>query len=175
MRSFYHTDVAPPRRALQQRLQLPQSLTTHTRRLRDTHEPASGCIEHPLRNGQRPPRRLFLLQSTVEDRFAAFSYRGVDRNVTTEPRMPRISENTELGNVGLVLLACTMPGAGTAHWTDAPRMRCTSRRPAARWRPEIRGRFHLRGCPRSWVHFSLGLSAPNRTARLHSCPNTLAP
>ena len=99
MRCFYHTDIALPMRALQQRSQLCQSLTTDTRRLRDTHEPASGCIEHPLRDGQRPPGRLFLLQSTVEDRFAALSYRGVNRNVTIEPRMPRISENTELGNV----------------------------------------------------------------------------
>jgi len=136
MRCFYHTDIALPMRALQQPSQLPQSLTTDTRRLRDTHEPASGCIEHPLRNGQRPPGRLFLLQSTVKNRFAALSYRGVDRNVTTEPRMPRISENTELGNVGLVLLACIIPGAGIAHWTDAPRMRCTLTRSRRIWRPD---------------------------------------
>ena len=114
MRCFYHIDIALPMRALQQPSQLPQSLTTDTRRLRDTHEPANGCIEHPLWNGQRPPERLFLLQSTVENRFAALSYRGVDRNVTTEPRMPRIPENTELGNVGLVLLACTTRSDNTA-------------------------------------------------------------
>ena len=147
MRSFYHTDVAPPMRTLQQRLQLPQSPTTDTRRLRDTHEPASGCIEHPLRNGQRPPGRLFRLQSTVENRFAALSYRGVDRNVTTEPRMPRISENTELGNVGLVLLACIIPGAGIAHWADAPRMRCTSTRSPPIWRPDKLRKISLTTVP----------------------------
>ena len=114
MRSFYHTDVAPPIRAVQQRLQLCQSLTTDARGIRDTHEGASGSIEHSLRDGQRPPRRLLLLQSTVEERFAALSYRGMNRDLTIEPRMPRISENTELGNVGLVLLACTTSIAFTA-------------------------------------------------------------
>lgn len=114
MRSFYHTDVAPPIRAVQQRLQLCQSLTTDARRIRDTHEGASASIEHSLRDSQRPPRRLLLLQSTVEERFAALSYRGMNRDLTIEPRMPRISENTELGNVGLVLLACTTSIAFTA-------------------------------------------------------------
>ena len=123
MRSFYHTDVVPPIRAVQQRLQLCQSLTTDARSIRDPHEPASGCIEHPLRDSQRPPGRLFLLQSTVEDRFAALAYRVVNRDVTIEPWMPRISENTKLGNVGLVLLACTMNVEFTAPLVVRPQPR----------------------------------------------------
>lgn len=143
MGSFYHTAIALPTRAVEQRLQLSQSLTTDSRRIHDTHEPASGWVEHPLRNGQRPPRRLFVLQPTVENRFAALSDRSVNRNVTIKPWMPRISQNTELGNVGLVLLTCTTQDVVTAHWTDAPRMRCTATRPPANWQPETKGRFHL--------------------------------
>ena len=106
MRSFYHIDFTLPARPLQQCMQLRQSFTTDTRRIRDTHEPTSGCIEHPLRDGQGSPRRCLLLESTVEDRLTALSYRGVNCNVTIEPRMPRISENTQLGNMGLMLLGC---------------------------------------------------------------------
>ena len=48
----------------------------------------------------------------------------------------------------------TTPGAVTAHWTDAPPMRCTSTRLTAIWQPETRGRFHLPHCPIPGVHFS---------------------
>jgi hypothetical protein len=47
----------------------------------------------------------------------------------------------------------TTLGAVTAHWTDAPRMRCTSTRLTANWQPETQGRFHLRHCPSFGVHF----------------------
>ena len=47
----------------------------------------------------------------------------------------------------------TTPGAVTAHWTDAPPMRCTSTRLTAIWQPETRGRFHLPHCPIPGVHF----------------------
>ena len=47
----------------------------------------------------------------------------------------------------------TTPGAVTAHWTDAPRMRCTSTRLTAIWQPEYRARFHLPHCPILGVHF----------------------
>ena len=47
----------------------------------------------------------------------------------------------------------TTPGAVTAHWTDAPPMRCTSTRLTAIWQPETRGRFHLPHCPILGVHF----------------------
>ena len=76
------------------------------------------------------------------------------------------------GQVWLATSVSTTPGAVTAHWTDAPRMRCTSTRLAAIWQPETRGRFHLPHCPISGVHFwldesvhysrdsHLGVSAP---------------
>ena len=51
----------------------------------------------------------------------------------------------------------TTPGAVTAHWTDAPRMRCTSTRLTAIWQPETRARFHLPHCPIFGVHFSGGV------------------
>ena len=49
--------------------------------------------------------------------------------------------------------ASTTPGAVTAHWTDATRMRCTSTRLTAIWQSETRGRFHLPHCPILGVHF----------------------
>ena len=153
MRSFYHIDFTVPARPLQQCMQLRQSFTADTRRIRDTHKPTSGCIEHPLRDGQGSPQRCLLLESTVEDRLTALSYRGVNRNVTIEPRMPRILENTQLGNMGLMLLGCTTPGAVTAHWTDAPRMRCTSTRATTNEWPETDRRFPFSYCPKNGVHF----------------------
>ena len=38
-------------------------------------------------------------------------------------------------------------GAVTAHWTDAPRMRCTSIRLTAIWQPENSARFNFPHCP----------------------------
>ena len=58
------------------------------------------------------------------------------------------------GQVWPATSVSTTPGAVTAHWTDAPRMRCTSTRLAAIWQPETRGRFHLPHCPIPGVHFS---------------------
>ena len=62
---------------------------------------------------------------------------------------------TELRQVWPATSVSTTPGAVTAHWTDAPRMRCTSIRLTAIWQPETRGRFHLPHCPIPGVHFSL--------------------
>ena len=57
------------------------------------------------------------------------------------------------GQVWPATSVSTTPGAVPAHWTDAPRMRCTSIRLAAIWQPETRGRFHLPHCPILGVHF----------------------
>jgi hypothetical protein len=113
MRSFYHADITLPAHPLQQCVQLCQSLTADGRRIRGMHESANGCIEHPLRNGQRPCGRPFFLESTVKDWLAALSYRCVNRDGAIKPRMPRISKNTQLGNVGLVLFGSTTANAIT--------------------------------------------------------------
>ena len=53
----------------------------------------------------------------------------------------------------------TTPGAVTAHWTDAPRMRCTSTKLTAIWQPETRGRFHLPYCAILGIHFCIEMDA----------------
>ena len=57
------------------------------------------------------------------------------------------------GQVWPATSVSTTPSAVTAHWTDAPPMRCTSIRLTAIWQPETRGRFHLPHCPIPGVHF----------------------
>ena len=61
-----------------------------------------------MRNSQRPTGRIFDLESTVENGFAALPYYGVDRNLAVKPGMPWVPKNSILRNVGLVLLGCTI-------------------------------------------------------------------
>ena len=91
------------------------------------------------------------------------------------------------GQVWPATSVSTTPGAVTAHWTDAPRMRCTSTRLAAIWQPETRGRFHLPHCPISGVHFyrsfppltggarRAGRDASARRSRMAGVRQTAAP
>ena len=61
------------------------------------------------------------------------------------------------GTDWLGISSSTTLGAGTAHCTDAPRMRCTSIRLPANWQPETQGGFHL-----STVQESGSISLPKR-------------
>ena len=99
-------------------------------------EPARGRVEHPLWNGQCSAAWRLLLESAVEDRFAAFVYCSLNGNVAVKPGMEGISKNTKLGNMGLVSFGSTTKSARTRATGVKRRRRSITVARRWRWRPD---------------------------------------
>src|SRR5262245_1687554 len=77
-------------------------------------------VQHPERHFQNPTC-LELLQAAVRHRSAAFYESGMHPYCPPMPWMPGIADFTEIPNMGVVLLSCTIPRGRIRAWSTERR------------------------------------------------------
>jgi hypothetical protein len=112
---LYHGPVVRHQCGSQQLLQLVQGLAVGRRNIDHAHRTTNGPVKHPLWH-LASPAPVVSIQAAPEHRRAASHERTVNRHLLAVARMPRITEFTALGNMGLVLLTCITNHALIFRW-----------------------------------------------------------
>jgi len=100
-----------------------QGLGTRESSLGDLGLAAGRDVQHPEWHFQNP-RCLDVIQAAVRYRPAAFHERGMHPYCLTVPRMPGIADFTDISNMGVVLLSCTITTGCTRVGTIGLRRQC---------------------------------------------------
>ena len=107
--------TGPWRCRLKDLFEFTQGLGARESWLGDPGLAAGHDVQHPERHFQNP-RCLDVFQAAVRHRPAAFYESGMYPYCPAVPRMPGITDFTEIPNMGVVLLTCIIPSAITKAW-----------------------------------------------------------
>jgi hypothetical protein len=112
---LYHIRLPGKRRISQQALQFTQRLTGDDGRDGESNVATGDRIEHPLRH-LRYTRRLERIQRAAQYSLSVLLYRVENPHRTSAPWVPAIENFPRLGNMGVVLTACTTPYVCIRPW-----------------------------------------------------------
>jgi hypothetical protein len=116
--------MGPWRCRLKDLFEFAQGLDARESWLGDPGLAAGHDVQHPERHFQNP-RCLDVFQAAVRHRPAAFYESGMQPYCPAVPRMPGIADFTQIPNMGVVLLSCTITGAPTRRSAIARRQLCS--------------------------------------------------
>ena len=109
---LYHIRLRGKRRISQQALQIAQRLTGDDGGVCESNVTTGDRVEHPQRY-LRYTRRLEWIECAAQNDLAVLLYRVEDPHRTSVPRVPVIENFPRLGNMGVVLTACTTANGAT--------------------------------------------------------------
>jgi len=112
---LYHIRLRGKRCISQQALQIAQRLTGDDGRNCGSNVRTGDRVEHPQRH-LRYTCRLEWIECAAQDDLAVLLHRVEDPHRTSVPWVPAIANFPRLGNMGVVLTACTIPCACTRLW-----------------------------------------------------------
>ena len=140
---LYHIRLYGKRGISQQALQIAQRLTGDDGGVCESNVTTGDRVEHPQRY-LRYTRRLEWIECAAQNDLAVLLYRVEDPHRTSVPRVPVIENFPRLGNMGVVLTACTTSKGLIQVCRTRPRMKLTSRCCPRLNRQRDRPAFHLK-------------------------------